>query len=148
MSNVDFVSNAERVIKTIDEKFAKAAEIIGGMMETNAKKNITETIYSHPSVGYIRTGNLRNSITHMAEEDKNSVTIAVGSAVEYAPYIELGTGKFAEGGGGRQTPWRYQDKDGKWHTTSGIPARPYLRPAVENHIRTYQDVLKQVFDED
>lgn len=148
MPNVEYVTHIDRVLSATSQALERAAEIIGGMMETNAKKNITETIYSHPSVGYIRTGNLRNSITHMTEEDKNSVTIAVGSAVEYAPYIELGTGKFAEGGGGRQTPWRYQDKDGKWHTTSGIPARPYLRPAVENHIRTYQDVLKQVFDED
>lgn len=133
--SVEFNSNLGEVLKGSEEAIARAAEIIGGMAESYAKELCP-----------VDTGNLRNSITHTTEN--NGKTVVIGSAVTYAPYVELGTGKYAEGGGGRQTPWRYQDKDGKWHTTSGIPARPYLRPAVENHIRTYQDVLKQVFNED
>ena len=55
--------------------------------------------------------------------------------------IELGTGKYAEGGGGRQTPWRYHDKKG-WHITSGMPPRPYLRPAIEKHKDEYKEILE------
>lgn len=149
MPNVEYVTHIDRVLSATSQALERAAEIIGGMMETKAKMYITDEVYTNDSHGwYIRTGNLRNSITHDSVADDHSVTVVVGSAVDYAPYVELGTGVYAEDGKGRKTPWRYQDKDGKWHTTSGIPARPYLRPAVENHIRTYQDVLKQVFNED
>ena len=71
------------------------------------------------------------------------MTIAVGSAVDYAPYVELGTGIYAEDGQGRKTSWKYQDAQGKWHTTRGMEAKPFLRPAVENHIKQYQQVLEQ-----
>ena len=143
MANVEFVSHLDSVLKATDEQLEKAAVIIGGMMESRAKQYITEAVYSTPNGGYIRTGNLRNSITNDHREENEGVVIAVGSAVDYAPYVELGTGKYAESGG-RQTPWRYQDADGNWHTTSGMPARPYLRPAVENHIKEYEQVLVDV----
>ena len=139
-----FESRLIAVTKATDEALAKAAEIIGGMLETKAKQYITEGVYTNDSHGwYIRTGNLRNSITHKVEQEENATTAIVGSAVEYAPYVELGTGIYADMGG-RQTPWRYQDKNGNWHTTRGMPARPYLRPALENHIKDYQDVLAEV----
>ena len=53
----------------------------------------------------------------------------VGTNLEYAPYVEYGTGKYVPEG--RKTPWSYQDAKGQWHTTSGMPAQPYLRPAVD-----------------
>lgn len=144
MPNVEFVSHIDTVRKATDAALERAAEIIGGMMETKAKMYITDEVYTNDSHGwYIRTGNLRNSITHDSVSDDHSVTIVVGSPVDYAPYVELGTGVYAEDGKGRKTPWRYQDKDGNWHATRGMPPRPYLRPAVENHIRDYRAVLQQ-----
>lgn len=140
MANAVYESNLDAFLKASDEKLARAAEIIGGMMETNAKLHVTDAVYSTPAGTYIRTGNLRNSITHQVESGKDEITIAVGSNVEYAPFVELGTGKYADGG--RQTPWRYQDAQGNWHTTSGMPARPYLRPAVEDHIQQYKTALE------
>lgn len=142
MPTVEFVSHIDDVLNASAEKLARAAEIIGGMMESKAKTYITDAIYSTPSGDYIRTGNLRNSITHDAIEDDHSVTIAVGSNVDYAPYVELGTGIYAEDGKGRKTPWKYQDHNGKWHTTRGMEARPFLRPAVENHLNEYREVLR------
>lgn len=56
--------------------------------------------------------------------------------------VELGTGKYAQGGNGRNTPWSYKDSKGNWHTTSGMPPRPYLRPAIENHKDEYKEVLE------
>lgn len=146
MANVEFVTHIDDVLNATSERLMKAAETIGGMMESKAKTYITDAIYSTPSGTYVRTGNLRNSITHDTQENKHDVTIVVGSAVEYAPYVELGTGIYAEDGKGRKTPWKYQDQQGKWHTTRGMPARPYLRPAVENHIREYQEVLHRELD--
>lgn len=141
MAEIKFESHLADIQKATDEQLARAAEIIGGMAESYAKKKISEVVYASPAGWYVRTGNLRNSITHTTED--NGHTVVIGSAVTYAPYVELGTGKYAEGGGGRSTSWRYQDSKGNWHTTSGMPARPYLRPAIEDHKREYKEVVEE-----
>ncbi len=142
MPTVEFVSHIDHVVKATAESLERAAEIIGGMMETKAKLYVTDAVYASPEGWYVRTGNLRNSITHDAVADEHSVTIAVGSAVEYAPYVELGTGVYAEDDKGRKTPWMYQDAQGNWHKTSGMQPRPFLRPAVMNHVNDYKAVLQ------
>jgi len=142
----EFKDNSENVLKAVDKAFKKAGNIIGGLAETQAKRNIRDAVYSSPQGWYIRTGNLRNSITHeYRESDK---TVVIGTNVKYAPYVELGTGVYAEGGNGRKTPWRYQDAKGNWHATSGMKPRPFLRPVFEEHRDEYMAVLKKVFEED
>lgn len=85
----------------------------------------------------VDSGRLRNSIAHkVATEEK---AVYVGTNVEYGPYVELGTGKHYPGG--RNTPWAYQDANGDWHRTEGQKAQPYLKPAVEDHQRTYQNII-------
>lgn len=86
----------------------------------------------------VDTGNLRNSITHQVVESEDSVYI--GSASEYAAYVELGTGKYYPGG--RPTPWVYQDAQGNWHLTHGQRAQPYLKPAVADHVSTYKTIIQ------
>lgn len=86
----------------------------------------------------VDTGNLRNSISHKVDDGKPAVYI--GSNVEYAAYVELGTGKYTEGG--RPTPWAYQDAQGNWHWTAGNPAQPFLAPAVKDHQSTYRKIIK------
>ena len=139
MAEVKFESHLGEVLKATQQQLERAAEIIGGMAESYAKKNITQQ-------GAVDTGNLRNSITHATEN--NGHTVVIGSAVTYAPYVEFGTGKFAEGGGGRPTPWVYQDSKGNWHRTSGMKPRPYLRPAIEEHKREYKEVIEQELKQD
>jgi hypothetical protein len=51
----------------------------------------------------VDTGQLRQSITHEVEGN----TGVIGTNVEYAPYVEYGTGIHAKDGNGRQTPWSY-----------------------------------------
>lgn len=83
------------------------------------------------------TGALRNSITHKVDAQEQAVYI--GSNLEYAAYVELGTGKYAHGG--RKTPWVYKDSKGQWHYTHGQRAQPYLKPAVADHRKTYQNII-------
>lgn len=142
MPNVEYVTHIDKVLSASTQALERAAEIIGGMMETKAKLYVTDEVYASPESWYIRTGNLRNSITHDTLVEKDAVIIAVGSTVDYAPYVELGTGVYAEDGKGRKTPWRYQDNQGNWHATRGIPPRPFLRPAVMNHVNDYRQVLQ------
>lgn len=76
-------------------------------------------------------GQLRQSITYKIEECKG----IVGTDVEYAPYVEYGTGIYATQGGGRTTPWVYQDAKGEYHTTRGMKAQPFLMPAAEENLQ-------------
>lgn len=90
------------------------------------------------------TGNLQNSITHEVDGDEG----IIGTNVEYAPYVEFGTGLFSSQGDGRKdVPWRYQDAEGNWHTTSGNKPQPYLQPAIQNNRdeieRVFQNAIKE-----
>lgn len=62
----------------------------------------------------VDTGNLRASITH--EVDAAEKAVYIGTNVEYAPHVELGT--------------------------SRQKAQPYLRPAATEHGSQYRQVLK------
>lgn len=84
-------------------------------------------------------GQLRASITHEVDGD----TGAVGTNVEYAPYVHQGTGIYASDGNGRQTPWSYQDKDGNWHTTKGQAPNPFLDRALNKN----RNEIKKIFKE-
>lgn len=131
MSDTIFVDNSKEVLAALDGAILRALERCGMQAEGYAKENIT-------SLKAVDTGNLRNSIAHKVDPSEKCVYI--GSNVEYAPYVELGTGKYADGG--RKDPWVYQDTEGKWHHTHGQRAKPYLKPAVADHKRTYENIFK------
>ena len=86
----------------------------------------------------VDTGNLRNSITHQV--DISELLCRIGSASEYAAYVELGTGIYYPGG--RQDPWVYQDAKGNWHLTHGQRAHPYMKPAVADHVPEYKAMIE------
>lgn len=88
----------------------------------------------------VQTGELRRSITSKVENNGLEVTGTIYTPLEYAPYIEYGTGLFAEKGG-RPTPWCYQDDKGEWHTTSGQSPQPYMRPALNENRTTILEIL-------
>lgn len=100
MADVKFSSNRAAVLSAVSDAKARALEIMGGKAETYAKQLCP-----------VDTGNLRNSITHQQVDES---TEAIGSAVSYAPMVELGT--------------RRQR------------AQPYLRPAAENHGPEYKRI--------
>jgi HK97 gp10 family phage protein len=84
-------------------------------------------------------GELRRSITSRVE---NMVGV-VYTPLEYAPYVEYGTGLFAEEGGRTDVPWCYQDDQGEWHTTSGQHPQPYMRPALNENREEIKRIIKE-----
>ena len=76
----------------------------------------------------VDTGELRNSIVEETTGGGGKYTSEIGPTVDYGIYVEMGTGIYA---GGRQTPWRYQDSKGQWHTTRGQRPQPYMEPGFE-----------------
>ena len=85
-------------------------------------------------------GELRRSITSKVEDLQGIVY----TPLLYAPYVEYGTGIFAEDNGGRKdVPWHYKDDTGEWHTTSGMPPTPYMRPALNENREAILRVIKE-----
>lgn len=89
------------------------------------------------------TGALRRSITSQVHSDANGVSGIVFTPLEYAPYVEYGTGLFAESGGRMDVPWHYQDDEGNWHSTSGQKPQPFLRPALAENREKIKRLLKE-----
>lgn len=132
-SGIDIIDHSAEVLAAIRRAKETALEEIGLKAEGYAKKNIT----ANKSVD---TGNLRNSITHEQAGDDEYI----GTNVEYAPYVELGTGIHATGGSGaKKIPWSYQDEKGQWHRTSGRPAKPFLKPAASEHADEYKRIIER-----
>lgn len=135
MADVKFTDNSDEAISEMNEAIEAALEAIGQQAVSHAKSNITEA-------GRVDTGALRNSISHLV--DMSEETVYVGTNQEYAVFNELGTGIYLDGGGGRQTPWSYQDANGNWHRTSGMPPIHFLKNAVQGHEAEYQRIAEQV----
>ena len=89
------------------------------------------------------TGELRRSITSRIENEGGNPVGVVFTPLEYAPYVEYGTGLFAENGGRTDVPWSYKDDEGEWHTTSGMKPRPYMRPALNENREEIVRILKE-----
>lgn len=83
----------------------------------------------------VKNNQLRASITHEVEETSG----VIGTNLAYAPFVEFGTGIYSDKGGGRSTPWCYQDAEGHWYTTVGMRPQPFLEPALQSSI---QDILQ------
>lgn len=89
------------------------------------------------------TGALRRSITSKVEVEGNEIVGTVYTPLEYAPYVEYGTGLFAEEGGRKDVPWCYQDDKGDWHTTSGQKPQPFMRPALNENREEIIRIVKE-----
>lgn len=93
-------------------------------------------------------GELGRSITSEVEVDAKEVRGIVYTPLEYAPYVEFGTGLFAEAGDGRKdVPWCYQDDEGEWHSTSGQHPRPFLRPALNENREQIKRLLEDAHND-
>lgn len=94
------------------------------------------------------TGALRNSIQSKVEINGEDIQGIVFSPLEYAPYIEYGTGLFAESSGRKDVPWNYQDDKGEWHSTNGQHPQPFMRPALEENRDEIKEILGESINND
>lgn len=123
MSEITVTDNTPEIRDAMEAAKQRALEIIGGKVESYAKGLVP-----------VDTGRLRNSITHTVEGD----TTIIGSNTVYAGFVELGTGP-------NYTPppeWMENNAEGGRGLGHGfVKARPYLRPAVQEHLKEYQDII-------
>lgn len=89
----------------------------------------------------VDTGRLRNSISHAVSGDD----VYIGTNVQpYAIFVELGTGIYASDGQGRQSPWGYYDRNGKYHVTRGMKPRHMLKKAASEHTEEYKRIIEAI----
>ena len=122
LKKLEKLSNTENIEKAM----GKACAVVEAAAKQNAPKD---------------TGALRNSITSKVEVEGKEVIGTIFTPLEYAPYVEYGTGLFAESGGRKDVPWNYQDDKGEWHSTSGQKPQPFMRPAVEDNRNKIIEIL-------
>ena len=83
--SIEITDNSKEVSAAIEAAILRGLEKCGLVAEGYAKKLCP-----------VDTGNLRNSITHVVDEQE--LAAIIGTDNEYAAYVELGTGIYAEGG--------------------------------------------------
>ena len=128
--------NTRQVLNELESAIERALELCGYQAERNAKKNL----YANHGVD---TGLLRNSITFALDGGETNISaykadkgdgegsysgsmpkesgkgvrsVVIGTNVEYAPYVELGTSRSKE--------------------------IPFLRPAVQDHKKEYISIIR------
>ena len=100
---VEIHDNSKEISEDIKAALLRGLEKCGLTAERFAKK-----------LAPYDTGNLRNSITH--EVDDGEPAVYIGTNVEYAPYVCLGT--------------------------IHMNAQPFLKPAVNDHKDEYRKILE------
>lgn len=132
---VTVTSNAGAFKTAKDEAVERAMQQIGMAAETYAKALCPVGTPESTGIPGYMGGTLRGSITFATEEQHSSGeapatapdyethgkpekgTVYIGTNVEYAPYVEMGTVKMA--------------------------ARPYLGPAMSNNIAEYKGIMER-----
>lgn len=132
MIEIEGLEGLEDIIKNMvdTDKMVAAMGKACALVEKEAKLNAPKD-----------TGALRRSISSKVEVEGKEVIGTVFTPLEYAPYIEYGTGLFAESGGRKDVPWHYQDDKGEWHSTNGIHPCPFMRSALLDNRNRIKNIL-------
>ena len=111
------LNNCDLAAREIRAATGRALETIGLLAEGYAKRACPVGTPESTGIPHYQGGTLRDSITYEVSGD----SVYIGTNVEYAPYVELGT-------------WKMQ-------------AQPFLRPAATEHGSTYRGILKRNLEE-
>lgn len=128
--------NTKEVLEALNLASDRALMIIGMKAEKYAKALCpVGTPKSTGKKGY-RGGTLRNSITfNVRSEDKE---VDIGSNVEYAPYVELGTGPQFEA----PPEWEQFDAPKGSGHGKGMRPRHFLRDGIQQHMSEFGQIIK------
>lgn len=133
------VNNIPEVLDALDSAVEKALTMIGIKAEKYAKARCPVGTPESTGIRGYRGGTLRNSITFDVTSEGDTGTVKIGSNVEYAPYVELGTGPYF------QSPpeWiEFNAMKGSGDGHGYVRPRPFLKPAITDHVGEYNKILE------
>lgn len=128
--NFTFIDNSKQVKAALRKVSGQALEEAALLVEGQAK-----------ALAPVDSGELRDKIDHTIKEQNGMKIAQIGSPLDYAIYVEYGTGEHATNGAGRKGGWRYKTPDGKWHYTRGMKAQPFLLPAFRRNKKNIEKVI-------
>lgn len=139
--------NADELILKLDNieniDLRKPLLKVGNDIEVKAKENCNGA-FAEP------TGTLKRSIRAELVSD---TSVEVGTNLEYAVYVEHGTGLWAYDNAGRASspehpiPWTYRGSDGRFYTTYGQRPKPFLIPAFNSKKYNLIKYIKEEYDD-
>ena len=139
IKNVDrLVARLNNISKVeLQEKMAKAVAMVHGQAKLLAPVN---------------TGNLASSIHQEVRENNDTLEGRVFTNVQYAPYVEFGTGSTGNGTYPydvkgltltyRNSSWVYTPDGETFFRTSGQVAQPFMYPALKQNEKYIQEMFK------
>lgn len=138
-------------VNSLTQRFNK----IANMELRSAMNEATKLVHGQAkALAPADTGQLRGSIHMQVKDTGKSIEGRVYTNVEYASYVEFGTGIKGNGTYPYQVEglnleyknkgWAYYDEDkGEWIFTKGQKAQPYMYPALKQNEKTIKKILKQ-----
>ena len=110
---VDLKQLEKELNKTIDEMhegIERGLKVCASEIKQMEQRQIENTTGGG---SYVPTGGLKRSVRIMdIQWSPYGASITIVPTASYAPFVELGTGKYASDGNGRQTPWVYSPDGG------------------------------------
>lgn len=137
-------------IDSLTQRFNK----IANMELRSAMNEATKLVHGQAkTLAPADTGQLRGSIHMQVKDTGKELQGRVYTNVEYAPYVEFGTGVTGNGTYPyeieglnleyRNKGWAYYDEDkDEWIYTKGQVAQPYMYPALKENEKTIKRILK------
>lgn len=137
---------SDMVLRQLAQNVAAANEAVGLTMERHVVEGAPVGTPESTGIIEYHGGALKRSITHKVIGN----TVYVGTSLKspegapYPVYVELGTGIYADGGKGRQSPWVWKDKNGEYHRTRGMKPRHFMKNALQraDHIKEYKEIYE------
>lgn len=133
----------------IEDVLARLQELDGGHVLAAARAPMQrelQTICQEAANNCpVDTGELRQSIKTRVKIRDGELRGEVYTNKEHAAYVEMGTGPRGEASHEGVSPalsaqvaysprgWTYRTREGTYRRTQGMPARPFLYPAVKAH---------------
>lgn len=148
---IQIFDNSGQVLRELDRLSHIGLEAIGLAGEAHAKEGAPVGTTRSTGILNYHGGSLRKSLTHKVVGNEvyvgtNMSVMYRGRRISYPIFVEYGTGIYADGGKGRQSPWVWRDKNGKYHRTRGMKPRHFLRKAISDpkHIKEYKTILQGI----
>lgn len=165
--SVSGIKDLQRQLKDYQKNFNSKLEVFTERLASEGVQIARANIVNYDA---IFTGELLSSLYREPKErTQDTIVFVIKTDSQHAAFVEFGTGKngmdtpypyplpdgvswsYAVGKTIKQNSktgryyWFYPGKDGKWHYTEGLPARPFMYQTSNKLINIVEKTAKEVF---